>query len=202
MNNKKEIVGIDASLRLCKSCGLEKSPDSFGTRRRLRDGVMVITLCTQCKPCVAAYSRRRMASPEAREKRNTYLRAWSEQPKQKERMRAYFQRPEYKERQKLLRQHPEAKEKANARHRRRYKRADVKEFHKNYLIAYRLNAENKGLCKKYRDTYTAGLADSYIRALITNRTLLKASDIPMEMVEVKRLQVQIKREIKRREANA
>ena len=60
-------------------------------------------------------------------------------------------------------------------------------------VSYSANREKILKRKKY---YSATLSDSYIKQLIVDRTLLSMTVIPKELIELKRVTIQIKRQLK------
>jgi hypothetical protein len=58
---------------------------------------------------------------------------------------------------------------------------------------YNKTPEAKALHKKWKEQYKNNLSDAYIRNELAHHTRLASKDIPQSLVEVKRLQIQIKR---------
>jgi hypothetical protein len=77
-----------------------------------------------------------------------------------------------------------------------YQRAyrDVNREERNaYQREYTKRPEAKALYKKWQEQYRNNLSDAYIRRELAHKTTLTSKDIPQSLVEVKRLQIQIKR---------
>jgi len=123
---------------------------------------------------------------ERREKRNAYFRTEKGQAKRKAQWKKYYEA----NRKKLLARSKsaEAKEKRNASRRTEEGRAKLK--------AYR-EANKKKLKEavaKRRRRRIKNLNDSYVRRLLVANTALSSKDIPKELVEVKKLEILIKRD--------
>lgn len=76
---------------------------------------------------------------------------------------------------------------------------NVEHQRKMYKIRHERNKERRHAI--YKASYlksSLGLTDTYVKRLISRRSSLKPDDIPKEMIEAKRLQVQLKRIIKER----
>lgn len=58
---------------------------------------------------------------------------------------------------------------------------------------YTKRPEARALYKKWQEQYKNNLSDAYIRRELAHHTTLTSKDIPQSLVEVKRLQIQIKR---------
>ena len=68
-----------------------------------------------------------------------------------------------------------------------------REAKNQYQRAYNQTPEGKKATKAWHDRYRDGLSDAYIRRELAHHTTLTSKDIPQSLVEVKRLQLQIKR---------
>ena len=75
---------------------------------------------------------------------------------------------------------------------RAYREAHREEKNKNQR-EYTKRPEAKALYKKWQEQYRNNLSDAYIRRELAHKTTLTSKDIPQSLVEVKRLQIQIKR---------
>jgi len=62
-----------------------------------------------------------------------------------------------------------------------------------YQREYNKKPEAKAMHKKWKEQYKNNLSDAYIRNELAHHTTLTSKDIPQSLVEVKRLQLQIKR---------
>lgn len=62
-----------------------------------------------------------------------------------------------------------------------------------YQREYTKRPEARALYEKWQEQYRNNLSDAYIRRELAHKTTLTSKDIPQSLVEVKRLQIQIKR---------
>jgi len=58
---------------------------------------------------------------------------------------------------------------------------------------YTKRPEARALYKKWQEQYKNNLSDAFVRRELAHKTTLTSKDIPQSLVEVKRLQIQIKR---------
>ena len=75
---------------------------------------------------------------------------------------------------------------------RAYREAHREEQNKNQR-EYTKRPEVKALHKKWKEQYMNNLSDAYLRNELARNSVLTSKDIPQSLVEVKRLQIQIKR---------
>ena len=75
---------------------------------------------------------------------------------------------------------------------RAYRDANRDEINSNQR-EYTKRPEARALYKKWQEQYKNNLSDAYIRRELAHKTTLTSKDIPQSLVEVKRLQIQIKR---------
>jgi hypothetical protein len=68
-----------------------------------------------------------------------------------------------------------------------------REAKNQYQREYTKNPEVKAMHKKWKEQYKNNLSDAYVRNELAHHTTLTSKDIPQSLVEVKRLQLQIKR---------
>jgi hypothetical protein len=160
--------------KVCRACGVSKPHKEF------------YKLDAKCKPCrrevVNAYNAKRKKDPEYAEAKKAYWREYN--ALHAERRHAYAKM--------------------------RYALPEVKEYCKKYGAEYRaerreaLNARQRGYSKKLevmerdkmlRRKYEVELRDSIVKRLLIKGTSLTSKDIPQSLVEVKRLQVLIKRSL-------
>ena len=82
-------------------------------------------------------------------------------------------------------------------HRKTYyypKSVERKEYEKNWRL---LNRDKARIYRnKYNKKTVDGLFDSYIKSKLVSKSSLKCCDIPKDLIEVKRLQMMLKREIR------
>jgi hypothetical protein len=164
--------------KVCCACGVSKPHEDF------------YRLDAKCKPCrrefVKAYSAKRKKDPEYAEAKKAY---WIEyNALHAERRRAYA---------KIRNALPEVKE-----HRKKY-RAEYGAKNREALNA-RQRKYTKSPTQRLRDLelrrkYAEELTDSTVRRLLKKGTSLTTKDIPQSLVEVKRLQVLIKRSLQNEE---
>ena len=91
---------------------------------------------------------------------------------------------------------PKKADRQNRDHVLEYQRAyrDANREQKNAdQRAYNQTPKGKKATKAWHDRYRDGLSDAYIRRELAHHTTLTSKDIPQSLVEVKRLQLQIKR---------
>ena len=89
-----------------------------------------------------------------------------------------------------------AKNKKRLAEQRREYEAKNKERRREY------GAKNKERIAEQRREYKVKLSDGYVRSLITQASALTARDIPIELVELKRIQLIIEREVRNNERNS
>ena len=164
-----------------------------------------------CKLCTSARSRERYAvrPPEQVERKRNNLKSYAQRNRARINERAAIQRakPQFKEwREAYLER---TKEQRNA-HIREY---SVKNHER--IVEYRgaWQRANPDKCWEYYQRYMSkpgnrergmaqakhardNLTDGYVRTVLIMRTPLKFEDVPQEMVEAKRMQLQITRRIK------
>lgn len=175
--------------RACKKCGEEKPLEEFYKGSKYRDGMM-----TTCKVCYRKYQRQYRDKPEIKAQNAAYHKEWL-----KRNPGYHVQR--YAEDAEKQREYSRSwkaanKEKVKAARRKHYiKNRDAiiqkqKEYNNNYKPKCRakINASRK--------RSVANLCDFYVRGIISRDTGVSADQIPIEVVEHKRLQIQLKRKLK------
>lgn len=80
---------------------------------------------------------------------------------------------------------------------RPYVKAKRKKTRQAYDYKYKKSARGKVSNKKYEKKKTENLHDHYIKHLLIQNTTLSYSDIPQGLLEIKRLQIQLIRKIKK-----
>lgn len=126
----------------------------------------------QCKACVREYNRRRRQTDAYKE----YQRRYRQTEAYKERRLNYQQSEAYKE------------------SRRKYKRSEAyKERHRKY----KQSEAYKEYARKYGQKYKQ--SDGYYARLLTNGTDIKKEDVPQELIALKRLQIELHREVRKHE---
>lgn len=122
-----------------------------------------------------------------------------QKPEVKKKIGEYEQNPEVKKRRKAYRQSPEGKKKTRERQRRSYQKPEVKKRRREAAIKCLQkpevrNKRNKNL-RKYNMENCRNLEHTYIRKRIYERYGLKVSEITPEMIEIKRIEILLKREL-------
>lgn len=88
-------------------------------------------------------------------------------------------------------------------HQKKNKTDDFKKKRKDYMNNWRKNNKNKIL--KYKQAYSLkrikNLGSEYVVAKLIINTNLKTCDIPLELIELKRKQLQLKRDAKKAKEN-
>jgi len=69
--------------------------------------------------------------------------------------------------------------------------------YKAFRKAYRQTDKYKAYKKAYSKAGVDNLSDKYVKQLLCERTFLHFADIPPELVAVKRLEIQLKRELRK-----
>jgi len=171
--------------KVCTKCGVEKALDDFHKQKAKPDNRR-----TQCKTCTAIYRklqhkkkyvakpRKKLSEEEKRKKKREYLIKWKEN------------NPGYKA--KWCKDNPE-KIKLHEKNRQEKNR----KLGINPSKQYRKNNKNKVAEseKRRKEKNIKNLTDNYIKAELTKKTRLKFKDIPPAMVELKRLQIAIHRQL-------
>jgi hypothetical protein len=177
---------------VCATCGCER-PKRFFKRKGEP------ALCGSCyyqihkiKERAKEYARNYYQRPEAKERAKEYARNYYQRPEAKERAKEYA---------KSYRQRPEAKERAKEYARNYYQRPGVKERVKErvkkYGRSYNQRPEVKKLKNEREKDRVRQAASHYIKALISHESkgILKATDIPQNIIELKRHALILKRAI-------
>ena len=195
-------------MKKCSQCGEIKSPSEFWKRNAEKDG-----LDTYCIPCrkiskKAEYNRNR-------QNRLDYSKIYLSNPENKKRIKEYGKKYREENKEKLAEKATEYWHKtkdARMEYHEKWRNGN-REHLKNYRLKqylenpehqrelsrehYRRNIINcrKDACKRGQIARNE-LSDSYIKSLICKNSLLTANDIPQEMIESKRIELQINRYIK------
>jgi len=187
--------------KVCLACKQELPTDLF--RVVMLKGVQKHQQAT-CKPCMAAYQK---AYYEANKKRiqeqikewnrqhPNYTREWQKQNIEKHRQHRQNARPRARERAKeKYWEDPEA-----ARLRvRQYKVANIETVK---VKKKEWNNANRPHLRAYYNSKTEQLSDSYIRNKLAanhkRERTLRSENIPQELVELKRFQILLQRELKK-----
>lgn len=156
-------------MKKCSKCGEVKPFEAFSKMAASKDGLQF-----RCKACNAAYHSAN------REKNNARQRAYSADNREKIR---YADKARYEaNREKIL-------------ERSRVYRAANKEKKQDYYAANKERIRATGRERTRR--IVAELGDEYIKFLLTRDKSLRFADIPDWLVEAKREQLRLKRELRK-----
>ena len=70
-------------------------------------------------------------------------------------------------------------------------------FRKKNDIKYKTSPKGKNTNKQYEQQSRNNLHDRYVKSVLTKQSSLTHADIPQELIEIKRLQLQLIRELKK-----
>ena len=164
-----------------------------------------------CKLCTTTRKREQYAvrPPEQVERKRSNLKSYAQRNRARINERAAIQRakPQFKEWHEAYRARTKEQRRVYEKAYYAKKREQIVEYKAEWQRA------NPDKCWEYYQTYMSKpgnrerdrtnskrdrdcLTDGYIRTILSMRTLLSAEDIPQEMVEAKRMQLQITRRIK------
>ena len=183
----------------CSKCGEVKGVDEFHKNRSGKDG-----LGGHCKFCKKAY---REAN---REKALAYARAYQEANREKIATRRKAYREANREKIAALKkaQYEANRERILARQ-KAYRGANRERILASANAYYEANREKVlAYCKDYRNANPAkvaaynkarceALADGFVRTTIKKQAGIESADIPAEMIELKRQQIKLYRELKK-----
>ncbi len=186
--------------RICTKCGEGKKLSEFYRKCTGRYGYW-----EQCKTCVAikqkSYYQANREKCLARQKISgkKYYEA------NREKIQAY--RDAHKERTKIYNKMYKAIDPEKTRVRARAERDKHSERYKKQGAIYRKTHKQEIIARNKLYNQTGGkvarlrLSDSYIKSLLTKHdSILRYRDIPVELVVLKRVQIQIERELKKETA--
>ena len=101
-----------------------------------------------------------------------------------------------KKRDKILDKAKSRRENNIKEYRLRDKNQRIKNRQKRMEYGAEYRTTHKDAINLYRGRCRKELHDSYVRTLMAAKTNLKESEIPEELIEIKRLQLQLKREVR------
>ena len=173
----------------CSKCGEVKAVSEFYKNKYIKD-----RFCNHCKKCMKQYYQSN--KEKVLEQSKKYYQANNE--KIKERQKQYRQANNEKMKQ-YNKQYYQANNEKMKERQKQYRQANnekMKQYNKQYRQANKEKIKEQR--KQYRQDDRNKLADSYIKDLIRNQTngMLKAKDIPQELIELKRNNIILKRKIK------
>jgi len=169
---------MNDSVKKCTKCGLILPESSFS-----KGG-------NQCKACLRAYWQ----AYEKTDKRKVQKKAYQQTDKYKAYMKAYQQTDKFKAYKKAY-----VKTHGNTDKRKVYMKAyqqtdKFKAYKKAYVKTHGNTDKRKVYMKAYQHVYLQ--SNSYFNSLIRAGTPLRKEDVPQELIKLKRLEIQIKRELR------
>lgn len=204
-------------MKTCKNCGEEKPIEEFVKNKNTKDGRL--NRCYICdrlirkKQYYTNHEYRKQKEKEYREKNKEKVKLWSHKYKEKNREKIRLAEREWRknnpeksrERSKRYHEaHPNYKKEYYAKNKTKLIKKVVewqkenKERYKKRLEEWKMRDYSKYLemerlrGKKARNKLT----DAYVVHLLRDNKKLLMEDVPKELIEAKRLQILIKREIK------
>jgi len=203
--------------KTCTKCGIEKPIEEFAKSQRHKSGKQ-----NACKKCMSGYRNKWRA--DNLERVRIKNKEWRENNKEKIRLqeRRYakthrdkknkYQRKYYKSHRDTIRERAKRKYKLDKK--TNTQTAEDKEKRREYLKKYyeknkeRIKARTKLYIEKNRakvrrriKTYNKKIIQEarpfYIKSLLTKNNVLKAEDIPQELIELKKLHLTLIREARK-----
>lgn len=166
-------------MKTCTKCGETKKRTAFHAHARSADGLQA-----WCKACRSAHAKASHDKDKARAYRTAH------QAEIRARMQAYLQANRDKERARIKRWARANPDKARAIKRRHAE----KHGDRDWLRLQQFVAENP----ERNNIRRKELRDAYVAYVMTRRsTLLKPTDIPQALINLKRQQLKLLRELKR-----
>ena len=173
----------------CSKCGEVKAVSNFNKCKTNKDGYM-----SYCKICFKQYYQAN--KEKIKEQQKQYYQANKEKIKEQQKQYGQANKGKFKERMKKYYQTNKEKLKEKKKEYYQANKEKLKEKQKEYRQANKKKLKEK--MKKYRQGDRDKLVDSYIKSIINKQTngMLKAKDIPQELIELKRNNLILKRKIK------
>jgi hypothetical protein len=163
-------------VKRCTKCGDTKSLEHFNKEKLGKYGVG-----SRCKPCIRAINS--MYRERNRDKRREYNKCYYENNREKEMTRNALYRDKNKEKIRLGY--------------RVYRESNLEKCRE---IVRRWKANNLEKTREYAREYGRRsreyMSDAYLIRKIMQNTTLKSADIPKELIELKRVQLQITRKLR------
>ena len=201
-------------MKTCKTCGEEKPIEEFVKSKNTKDGRL-----NKCKLCdnlvrkeqyYANHEYRKQKDKEYREKNKEKVKLWSHKYKEKNREKIRIADREWRK------NNPELSRERSRRWRKLHGKEHYQENKQMFIAnAVRWQKENKErYIKRVKEwkmknynawlqnerelhkTKVENLTDDYVVKLLKGKGKLLMKDIPKELIEAKRLQILIQREIK------
>lgn len=154
----------------CGACEIVLSIDNFRKNKSRKDGYS-----WGCKQCSKEYNKKNYSTEKNSERWKKYYSANSEKIKSKS--KEYYERTKIRQLEKS----------------KRYRDIN-KELISQKKIEYRVN--NKDKLKDYESRCVEELNDRYIKSLFRDEFYKRVKNIPQELIDLKRVQVQITRKLK------
>jgi len=177
--------------KVCNKCNEEKPLGLFGKHKRCSDGHG-----GTCKKCLSIYNKKYYLNNEEKIKERSNLNYAENIERCKEKNHMYYQKNKDKcieISKKWQENNPEkCKEYRKAKNINRL--GKYKDIQKLWVINnIEAVKENRKTRKKFN---SENLTDSYVRGMLQKRTQMSGGDLPQELVELKRIQLLITREIR------
>jgi hypothetical protein len=177
--------------KTCKTCNEEKPLDLFSKEKRNSDGH-----AGQCRKCLSIYVKNYYLNNKEniKKKSSTYYAKNKEKINESNNLRYQKNKTRYTEIQKKWIENNPEKVKGYRKTSNINRLGKYKDIQKLWVI------NNLEAVKEYRKTLkkfnSENLTDSYVRGILQKRTQISGGDLPQELVEVKRVQILINREIR------
>ena len=178
--------------KICKTCNEEKPLDLFSKEKRKTDGHT-----SKCSKCLSIYAKNYYLNNEEKIKKRsiTYYAKNTEKCNESNNLRYQKNKTRYTEIQKKWRENNPEKVEGYRKTSNINRLGKYKDIQKLWVI------NNSEAVKEYRKTLkkfnSENLTDSYVRGILQKRTQMSGVDLPQELVEVKRVQILINRELNR-----
>lgn len=203
--------GLRAAPAMCNDC--------FREQKQKYDKLRNEKLCVRNRKAYSNSDRwnRIRSCEEERERRRSYSKLYNNSPQGKlknkeyrervdvkDRMKAYHQRPDTKDKAKKYRDKPEIKKKIMVAHRasslKRSRLPEVKEKARQYIQDPKIKKIRLEYFKRYVKDNSANITDVYVRDVIRKKTrgALKAKDISVDLIELQKNILTLKRTIKQK----
>lgn len=183
---------MKADIKRCTKCGEEKPLSEYHRNRRVKSGYT-----SSCKACRKAYNCAYNQRADVKEKHREREKIRRQRADVKEQYYEYCQRADVKEQRLKNSRKKESKKRMQDWGREYRQRPDVKERIHKYRRTYSQTQAYRDSMRKRALQAVKELSDNYIKSIIrqTSGRVLKFSDIPPDLVELKRQSIKLKRTI-------
>jgi hypothetical protein len=177
--------------KTCKTCNEEKPLDLFSKEKRNTDGHT-----SKCTKCLSIYIKNYYLNNKEniKKKSNIYYAKNTEKCKEANKLNYQKNKTRYIEMNKKWQENNLEKVKGYRKAKNINRLGKYKDIQKLWVI------NNIEAVKEHRKTWkkfiSENLTDSYVRGMLQKRTQMSGGDLPQELVEVKRVQILINREIR------